>query len=100
MQIKTNIDGSTATIQLAGKLTVQTSPELSAAVEGLPSTVCDIDMELAAVDCIASAGLRVLVAADKLAVKRGGRMRLVHPTDEVNEVFVMTGLSDVFAIER
>ena len=100
MEITTTIEGSKATIGMRGKLTVQTSPELSAAVDGLPVDVCDIDIDLAGVDYVASAGLRVLVSCDKLAVKRGGRMRLVHVRDEVMEVFEMTGLSEVLAFER
>ena len=100
MEIKTNVEGTAASIVMEGKLTVQTSPELSEAVDQLPVDVCDIDIDLAGVDYIASAGLRVLVACDKLAVKRGGRMRLLSPCDEVMDVLEMTGLSEVFAIER
>ncbi len=100
MEIKVDVDGCKATLELAGKLTVQTSPALSEKIDELQDGVCDLDIDLTAVDYIASAGLRVLVAADKLAVRRGGRMRLLHPVDEVAEVFEMTGLSEVFEIER
>ena len=100
MEIKTSVDGNKATIEVAGKLTVNTSPDLSAAVDQLPNDVCDLDLNLAKVDYVASAGLRVLVATDKLAVKRGGTLRLLHPTDDVMEVLEITGLSDVFIIER
>lgn len=99
MDIKTNVDGSKAILKLAGKLTVNSSPDLSSAVDQLPANVCDLDLDLTNVDYIASAGLRVLVATDKLAVKRGGTMRLLHPVEDVMEVFEMTGLSDVFTIE-
>lgn len=100
MELRENVDGNMARITLSGKLTVQTSPELSKAVDKLPADACDIDIDLADVDYVASAGLRVLVACDKLAVKRGGRMRLLHPRDDVMEVLEMTGLSEVFAIAR
>ena len=100
MNIQSSIDGEKATIEPIGKLTVQTSPDLSAAVEQLPANICDIDVDLTNVDYIASAGLRVLVATEKLTVKRGGTMRLLHPCDSVMEVLEMTGLSEVFAIER
>lgn len=100
MEITTTVEGTKATLELAGKLTVQTSPDLTSAVENLPTSVCDLDIELTNVSYIASAGLRVLVAADKMTVSRGGRMHLLHPCDEVVEVFEMTGLSEVFAIER
>ena len=100
MEIKTTVEDGKASLVLEGKLTVQTSPELGAAVDGLPAEVCDIDVDLSGVSYVASAGIRVLVATDKLAVSRGGRMRLLHPRDEVMEVFEMTGLAEVFAIER
>lgn len=100
MDIKTTVEGNKAHIELTGKLTVQTSPDLSSAVEALADNVCDIDIDLENVDYIASAGLRVLVASDKLAVKRNGQMRLLHPCDEVMEVLEMTGLLEVFTVER
>lgn len=100
MDVKTTVDGSKACIKLVGKLTVQTSPDLNAAIEALADDVRDIDIDLQDVDYIASAGLRVLVSTDKLAAKQGGQMRLLHPCDEVVEVLEMTGLSEVFAIER
>ncbi|MBQ9021019.1 MAG: STAS domain-containing protein [Eggerthellaceae bacterium] len=98
LDIKT--EGTKATIAAEGKLTVQTSPDLEAAINELGEQICDIDIDLKEVDYIASAGLRVLVATDKLVLSRGGTMRLLYPNDDVNEVFDMTGLSDVFTIER
>ena len=100
MEISTSIEGSKATITIKGKLTVQAAPELSSAVDGLPIAVCDLDLDLTDVTYIASAGLRALMATDKLAVMRGGRMRLIHPREDVMDALEMTGLSDVFAIER
>lgn len=89
----------TATITIQGKLSVATSPELEAAVRGLPAEVGNVCMDLTSLEYISSAGLRVLVATEKLCASRGGCMRLLHPNDEVSEVFEMTGLSDVFTIE-
>ena len=100
MKITTNVDGSKATIQPQGKLTVNTAPDLSAAVDKLADNVCDVVLDFENIDYIASAGLRVLVAVDKLTVKRGGSLKLLHPKDEVMEVFEMTGLAEVFDIER
>ena len=97
--MKSNIFGLLVLL-LIGKLTVQTSPDLSAAIEALPADTADLDIDLANVDYVASAGLRVLVSADKLAAKRGGQMRLLSPCDEVMEVLEMTGLAEVFVIER
>lgn len=100
MQIKTSVDGNKATMHVAGKLTVQTSPDLNAAIEDLPRNVNELVIDLERVEYIASAGLRVLVAADKMVVRRGGSLVLQHPVDDVMEVLEMTGLADVFNIER
>ena len=100
MQIKTNIDGQKATIFLEGKLTVQTAPDLNSALEELSEGVDDLVIDLTKTEYIASAGLRVLVTADKMMSGRKGSLRLAHPNDEVYEIFEMTGLSDVFEIER
>lgn len=100
MDITTNVEGTKATIELSGKLTVQSTPDLSTAVEQLPQSVCDIDIDLSDMSYVASAGLRVLVAADKLAVARGGLMRLLKPRPDVMNVLEMTGLSEVFTIEQ
>jgi anti-sigma B factor antagonist len=83
-----------------GKLTVQTAPELESTINGINDSVVDLDIDLESVDYISSAGLRVLVAAQKMITSRGGKMRLLSPNDEVFEVFEMTGLSDIFTVER
>jgi anti-sigma B factor antagonist len=100
MQIKMNNDGRQATIFLEGKLTVQTAPDLSSALEELGEGVNDLVIDLAKTEYIASAGLRVLVMADKMMSGRKGSLRLVHPNDGVIEIFEMAGLSDAFEIER
>lgn len=99
METRTDIVDGKAMVVVEGKLTVQTSPELGAVLSGLPAEVREVDIDLSNVDYISSAGLRVLVAAEKRVLTDGGQMRLLHPRDEVLEVFEMTGLSDVFTIE-
>lgn len=100
MNITTVVDGNAARVTIEGKLSVATSPELEAEITGLPETVCDFDLDLAGLEYISSAGLRVLVSTQKLAAQRGGSMVLRNPNDEVADIFDMTGLSDVFTIER
>ena len=100
MEFKVTTEGPKAEIAVEGKLTVQTSPELEAGINALPEDITDLRIDLANVDYISSAGLRVLVATQKLLTHRAGSMTLLNPVDEVYEVFEMTGLSDVFTIER
>lgn len=100
MEMNVTVDGSKATIALSGKLTVQTAPELEDAIGRLSPNLTEVDVDLAEVEYISSAGLRVLVGAEKLARSRTGQLRLLHPQESVMEVFEMTGLSTVLTIER
>ena len=100
MNITTTIDGAKATMSVDGKLTVATSPELENEISNLPETVKEFDLDLVGLDYISSAGLRVLVATQKLAERRGGTMVIRHPSDEVYDIFDMPGLADVFTLER
>ena len=98
MDIEVRQDGTRAVLALTGKLSVATSPDLEAAIAGLPEETSEFEMDLRGLEYISSAGLRVLVATEKTAAKRGGLMVLLHPSEEVAEVFDMTGLADVFDI--
>ena len=102
MQIETSINGDKAVIAVSGKLTVATSPELEAAIQQVDGTdtVSSYDIDLTGLEYISSAGLRVLVGAQKLVDTKGGALRLLHPSDDVMEILKMTGLSDVLTIER
>jgi anti-sigma B factor antagonist len=99
MEITVTQDGNKATIALDGKLSVATSPDLEATIQGLPATTNEFVIDLSKLEYISSAGLRVLVSTEKTAGQRKGKMTLLHPNDEVSEVFDMTGLADVFTIE-
>ena len=100
MNIKTQVVDDKATIEVEGKLTVQSAPDLEAAIGALPASITEVDIDLENLDYISSAGLRVLVSAQKMLNTRGGTLRLLSPNDDVSDVFDMTGLSEVFTIER
>ena len=100
MELTKTLDGTKATIAVSGKLSVATAPDLEAAVQELATSTVDFDIDLTELEYISSAGLRVLVSTQKLSAQRGGVMRLLNPTEDVMEVFEMTGLSDVFTIEK
>ena len=100
MNIKTQVVDEKATIEVEGKLTVQSAPDLEAAIGALPASIMEVDIDLEDLDYISSAGLRVLVSAQKMLNTRGGTLRLLSPNDDVSDVFDMTGLSEVFTIER
>lgn len=99
MEITITQEGAKAIIALNGKLSVATSPDLEAAISGLPESTNEFVIDLSQLEYISSAGLRVLVSTEKLANQRSGSMVLLHPNDEVLEVFDMTGLTDIFTIQ-
>ena len=98
MDTNTTIDGAKAVIVLDGKLTVQTVLDLKAAVDSLPESISDVDLDIASLGYVSSAGLRAFVATDKLMVHRGGALRLLYPCDDVARVLEMTGISEAIEV--
>ena len=92
MQINKNQEGNKLTLAPIGRVDTITSPELEAAVvlDGIEELVFD----LAQVDYISSAGLRVLLSSQKKMT--GKSMKIVNAKPAVREVFDITGFSDIF----
>ena len=93
---KTNKDGA-LTVALEGRLDTATSPqlesELNSALPGVTSLVFDLEK----LEYISSAGLRVLLSAQKV-MNRQGEMKLLHVNDVVNEILEVTGFTDSLTI--
>ena len=98
MTINKTINGSELTIALEGRLDTTTSPllenELKDSLEGVTSLVFDFS----SLEYISSAGLRVLLSAQKLMNKQGS-MKLTHVSEAIMEIFEVTGFSDILTIE-
>ena len=92
MQINKNQDGNKLTLAPIGRVDTITAPELEAAVvtDGIEELVFD----LAQVDYISSAGLRVLLSAQKKMETKS--MKIANAKPAVKEVFDITGFSDIF----
>lgn len=92
MEIKKTVEGAKLTLAPVGRVDTLTSPELEAAIvlDGVEELVFD----LGAVDYISSAGLRVLLSAQKKMA--GKKMVIVQAKPVVKEVFDITGFSDIF----
>ena len=92
MQINKNQDGNKLTLAPIGRVDTITAPELEAAVvtDGIDELVFD----LAQVDYISSAGLRVLLSSQKRMA--GKSMKIANAKPAVKEVFDITGFSDIF----
>ena len=98
MTINKTLDGKTLNVALEGRLDTVTAPELEASLredlEKADSLVLDFDK----LEYISSAGLRVLLSAHKSMAGKGG-MKVTNVNEIVNEVFEVTGFSDILTIE-
>ncbi|MGN0673337.1 MAG: STAS domain-containing protein [Anaerovoracaceae bacterium] len=98
MEITRNLNGDSLELKVSGRLDTTTAPALEAeiknSIEGLKSLVFDF----AGLDYISSAGLRVLLSAQK-SMNKQGTMKLVNVNEVVMEVFEITGFVDVLTIE-
>ncbi len=98
MEIKKIADGSSLTVQLIGRLDAVTALELDKNLSASLSGVSDLIVDLAELEYISSAGLRMLLKTQKRMDKQGS-MKIKNIRDNVREVLDMTGFSDFLTIE-
>ena len=98
LTIDNRLAAAASTIVLAGKLDTTTAPELEAVLEPLLPTITALTFDLEKLEYISSAGLRVILKAQK-AMNQNGSMKLIHVPEAVMEVFDITGFSDFLTIE-
>ncbi len=89
-------DGNT--IVLSGRLDTVTAPQLEAELEKILSDSDALVLDMANLEYISSAGLRVILKAQK-AMNTKGTMKLIHVGENIMEVFDITGFSDFLNIE-
>ena len=98
MEINKNLNGDALELKVIGRLDTTTAPALEAeiknSIEGLKSLVFNLE----GLEYISSAGLRVLLSAQK-SMNKQGAMKLVNVNEVVMEVFEITGFVDVLTIE-
>ena len=98
MTIGKHRDGSVLTLAPEGRLDTITSPELEKVLKESLDGVSELTLDFAKLDYISSAGLRVLLAAQK-TMNRQGSMKIVHVCDTIMEIFEVTGCLDILTIE-
>ena len=94
---KEEIDGGIK-MALEGRLDTTTAPVLEAELKTFIDGVKELIFDLEKLEYISSAGLRVLLSAQKIMNKQGS-MKLINVSKEVNEIFEVTGFSDILTIE-
>ena len=98
MTINKSQKDNTLCINLEGRLDTMTAPELEAELNQSLGSVKELIFDFSKLDYISSAGLRVLLSAHKTMSGKGG-MKITHVNEIVQEVFDVTGFSDILTIE-
>ena len=98
MTISKEQNGNTLKIVLEGRLDTMTAPELEAELNQSLGSAESLTLDFSKLEYISSAGLRVLLSAHKAMSGKGG-MKLRHVNEIVQEVFDVTGFSDILTIE-
>lgn len=95
--VKTN-EGAKLTLALEGRLDTTTAPQLEAEVKSALADVTELVLDFSQLEYLSSAGLRVILAAQKIMNKQG-KMVIRHVNETIQEVFEVTGFSDILTIE-
>ena len=88
----------TLTIAIIGRLDTTTAPILDAELTGALENVKELVLDCSKMDYISSAGLRVLLSAQK-KMNQQGSMKLIGVQEAVMDVFEITGFVDILTIE-
>lgn len=98
MTINKDVNGKALTISLEGRLDTTTAPSLEEEINGSLENIEELTFDFAKLEYISSAGLRVLLSAQKKMNKQG-KMVVKNVSEEVSEIFEVTGFSDILTIE-
>ena len=98
MTIEIKKNARQITIEVAGRLDTITAPVLEQTINDNISDITILVLDFAGLEYISSAGLRVLLGAQK-KMKQIGMMKLINVCDEVMDVLEMTGFADILTIE-
>ena len=98
MTIEIKRTAEETTIELVGRLDTNTAPALDKTITSDLEDPKKLVLDFKGLEYISSAGLRVLLGAQK-KMQKVGTMKLVNVCEDVMEVFEMTGFSDILTIE-
>ncbi len=91
-------DGDALVVYLQGRLETTTAPQFSAELKDALDGVVSLTLDMEKLDYISSAGLRVLLTVQK-RMNVQGTMKILHINETVQEIFEITGFSEIFTVE-
>lgn len=97
MTITKTAENGTLRIVLEGRLDTNTAPQLEAELKTSLSGITELELDFSGLEYISSAGLRVLLAAQK-TMSRQGKMTIRNVNETIMEVFEITGFVEILTI--
>lgn len=98
LDIRGGKNGEKLLIELDGRLDTTTAQQLEEKINSEIQGVKELTFDLKDLDYISSAGLRILLSAQK-TMNNQGKMIVKNASEEVEEIFEVTGFSDIFTIQ-
>lgn len=98
MKVTKTQSGDVITLAVEGRLETGTAPELEEEINKVISNSKNLVLDFRHLEYVSSAGLRVLLTAQKAMNAKGGMMKIVNINDVVREVFNITGFTSILTI--
>ena len=98
LNINKTIENGKALFALGGRLDTATAPDLEKELKESLGGVSELTLDFAGLEYISSAGLRVLLSAQKIMNRQGG-MKIKNVNETIAEIFEVTGFTDILTIE-
>lgn len=98
MTIEKMKEGRKLTLAMDGRLDTTTAPQLEAEVTGSLTGVTELVLDFSRLEYLSSAGLRVILAAQKI-MNRQGKLLICHVNATILETFEVTGFCDIFTVQ-
>ena len=97
LNIAKTIENETGKLVLEGRLDTVSAPELEQVIKETLPGLTELTLDFEKLDYISSAGLRVLLSAQKVMNKQGS-MKVTNVNETILEIFEVTGFSDILTI--
>ena len=98
MNIKQSKVGDRVIVSVNGRIDTNTAPSFLEYLNGVMSGLKELEIDLADVDYISSAGLRVILFAQKTMNGQGSLLFVSHVNSDIMETFELTGFTDILNI--
>ena len=99
MEIVKTSEDTKLTLALNGRLDTTTAPRLEAEVKGSLAGVTELVLDFSKLEYLSSAGLRVLLTAQKIMNKQG-KMVICHVNATIMEIFEITGFGQILTVQQ